>query len=74
MITRYEAILAILSLILGMLSTLTVGIWKARGWVDNLAATDQRLATAIENLTKTTQDQHADNQRRLQRLEDRRRI
>ncbi len=69
MITHFEAILSLLSIIIGLLVSLATGIWKARGWVDRLNATDQRLAEAIETLTRTQQQQHAENQQRFRELE-----
>jgi hypothetical protein len=71
MITRFETLLTLLSLITGLLLTLVTGIWKARGWVDRLNTTDARLADAIDALRVTMQVQHAENQRRLSALERR---
>lgn len=71
-ITHFEAILGLLSVVIGLLVSLVTGIWKARGWVDRLNQTDGRLADAIEALTVTQQTQHAENQRRLAALERRR--
>ena len=71
-ITHFEALVALLSAVVGLLVTLITAIWKARGWVDRLNQTDSRLADAIEALTQTQQTQHAENQRRLLALERRR--
>ena len=71
MITHFEATITLLGVILGMLSTLIAVIWKARGYVDRLNATDGRLADAIDNLRKAQTVQHKDNQRRFERIEDR---
>lgn len=53
MLTRFEALIALLTFILGVLSTLTAVIWKARGWVDQLNTTDARLADSIDALRAT---------------------
>jgi hypothetical protein len=68
-ITHFEATLALLSVVIGMLGTLIAAIWKARGWVDQLNTTDARLADAIDALRTTMQLQHSENQRRLVALE-----
>lgn len=74
MLTRFEALIALLTFILGVLTTMTAVIWKARGWVDRLNTTDARLADSIDALRDTMQLQHAENQRRLVALERRRRL
>lgn len=74
MITRFETTVTLLGVILGMLSTLITVIWKARGYVDRLNTTDGRLADAIENLTRTQQEQHRENQERFARIEKRLRL
>lgn len=57
--------------IIGILSTLTAVIWKARGYVDRLNTTDSRLAQALEDLNTTTRAQHAENRARFERIERR---
>lgn len=69
MITRFEATASLLSIVIGMLVTLIASVWKARGWVDRLNATDGRLATAIEELTKSQQILHQANQERFAAIE-----
>jgi hypothetical protein len=70
-ITHFEATLTLLGVILGVLSTLVAVIWRARGYVDRLNATDGRLADAIDNLRISQESQHQENQRRFERIEDR---
>jgi hypothetical protein len=43
--------------------------WKIKGWVDNVAATDQRLAQYILKLDETLKQSHAENQRRFRSIE-----
>lgn len=69
--TQIEAVVALLAGILGMLVALSTGVWKARGWIDRLNATDSRLADAIEALTKVQAEQHRENQGRFQAIEQR---
>lgn len=69
--TQFEAIIALMSAILGMLIILSTAVWKARGWVDRLNTTDGRLADAIEALTRTQTDQHAENRARFEQIERR---
>lgn len=70
MITHFEAVVALLSGVLGLLAALVTAVWKARGWIDRLNTTDGNLAKAIETLTSTQSDMHAANQRRFQTIED----
>ena len=71
MITQFEATTALLAAIVGILVTLVAAVWKARGWVDRLNTTDGRLADAIEALTRTQQEQHAENKARFTAIERR---
>lgn len=71
MITHFEALIALLSAMLGMLVVLISAVWKARGWVDRLNTTDGNLATAITELTRTQRELHRENQRRFERIEQR---
>lgn len=71
MITHFDATITLLAAILGMLVTLITAVWKARGWVDRLNTTDGRLASAIEALTQTQRQQHAENIRRFESVERR---
>lgn len=71
MITHFEAVIALLSGVLGLLAALVTAVWKARGWIDRLNATDGRLATAIDALTEAQTTMHAANQERFQSIEDR---
>lgn len=71
MITHFEATITLLGVLLGMISTLIAVIWRARGWVDRLNTTDSRLADAIDHLRQSQSQQHRENQRRFERLEDR---
>ena len=71
MITHFEALVALLSAMLGMLVILITAVWKARGWVDRLNTTDGNLANAITELTRTQRDLHQENQRRFERIEQR---
>jgi len=70
-ITHFEATLTLLGVIFGVLSTLVAVIWRARGYVDRLNATDGRLADAIDNLRISQESQHQENQWRFERIEDR---
>ena len=70
--THFQALLAVLTAILGMLVGLSHAIWRFRGWVDRQNATDERIARALENLAQTQQAQHAESRRRLENLERRR--
>ena len=81
MITRYETIITLISVAIGMIATLIGVIWKARGWVDKLAETDkaqgvalEHLATAVDTLSRTMAAQHSENVARFVRLERRGRI
>lgn len=69
MITHFEATITLLGVVIGMLATLVTAVWKARGYVDRLNTTDGRLADAIENLDRTQQDQHRENQERFRQIE-----
>jgi hypothetical protein len=70
-ITHFEATMALLSAAVGMLVTLIVSVWKARGWVDRLNTTDGRLADAIETLASAQREQHAENRERFTAIERR---
>jgi hypothetical protein len=70
-ITHFEATIALLSACIGMLGALIAAVWKARGWVDRLNATDGRLADAIEGLTQVQQQQHRENLARFNVIEGR---
>ena len=69
MLTHFETLITLLGIVIGLLGALVTAIWRARGWVDKLEATDARLATAIESLTRQIES----NERRLAALEIRRR-
>lgn len=69
--TKFEALVAILSLVIGMLGTLIGVVWKARGWIDELRSTDERLARALETLTASQLVQYKETQRRLRTVERR---
>ena len=69
MLTHFETLITLLGIVIGLLGALVTAIWRARGWVDKLEATDARLATAIESLTRQIEA----NERRLAALEIRRR-
>lgn len=71
MITHFAATLTLLGVILGMLTTLIGVVWKSRGYIDRLNETDGRLADAITSLQKSQENQHQENQRRFERIEDR---
>lgn len=71
MITHFETTVVLLSAVIGMLATLIASVWHARGWIDRLNVTDDKLATAIENLAKTQRDLHQENQRRFESIERR---
>jgi flagellar capping protein FliD len=70
-ITHFAATLTLLGVILGMLTTLIGVVWKSRGYIDRLNETDGRLADAITSLQKSQENQHQENQRRFERIEDR---
>jgi hypothetical protein len=70
-ITHFQATLTLLGIIVGMLGALIGVIWKARGYIDRLNETDGRLADAITSLRKSQENQHQENQRRFERIEDR---
>lgn len=69
MITHFEATMTLLATILGMLTALATGIWKARGWIDRLNATDSRLASAITSLDENQRMLHQANQERFRAIE-----
>ena len=69
--THFEATTALLAAIIGMLATLITVVWKARGWVDRLNATDGRLADAIEGLARLQAEQHRENKARFAAIEGR---
>jgi hypothetical protein len=69
MLTHFETLITLLGAVIGLLAALIGTVWRARGWVDQLNATDSRLADAIEALTRTQQQQHAENQARFLALE-----
>jgi flagellar capping protein FliD len=69
--THFAATLTLLGVILGMLTTLIGVVWKSRGYIDRLNETDGRLADAITSLQKSQENQHQENQRRFERIEDR---
>jgi len=69
MITHFEAAVALMAAIVGMLGALTGAVWKARGWVDRLNTTDGKLAAAITDLSETQKILHRENQRRFEALE-----
>lgn len=71
MTTHFAATLTLLGVILGMLTTLIGVVWKSRGYIDRLNETDGRLADAITSLQKSQENQHQENQRRFERIEDR---
>jgi hypothetical protein len=71
MTSHFDAIMALLGIVIGLLSTLITVVWKARGYVDRLNTTDSRLADAIDALRQTQTDQHQANLRRFESLERR---
>jgi predicted PurR-regulated permease PerM len=71
MITHYEATITLLGVIVGMLSTLIMVVWRARGWVDRLNTTDGQLAKAIEDLTRNQRELHQENKKRFEEIEHR---
>lgn len=71
MITHFEATVTLLGVVIGMLGTLVTVVWKARGWIDRLNATDSSLDAAIRALTASQEQQHRENQERFQAIEKR---
>ena len=71
MITHFDALVTLLGIMIGLLSSLALGIWRARGWVDRRTAAEQRLARAIEDLTSAQVTQHRENQARFASIEAR---
>lgn len=71
MITHFEATVTLLGVVIGMLGTLVTVVWKARGWIDRLNATDSALAAAIKSLDENQVRQHRENQERFQAIEKR---
>jgi hypothetical protein len=69
MTSHFDAVIALLGVILGMLATLVSVVWKARGWIDRLNTTDGRLADAIDGLKVSQRDQHRENQERFRQIE-----
>jgi len=70
-VTKFETIITILSLLAGMLATLIATVWRARGWIDRLNATDRELSKAIRALTTSQEQMHRANQERFGRIETR---
>jgi hypothetical protein len=70
-ITHFETTITLMGVLIGWLAALVAGVWRARGWIDKLNTTDARLASAIEALTSTQQDQHRENQARFREIEGR---
>jgi hypothetical protein len=67
--THFEVIVSALSGTIGLLGTLIVVIWRARGYIDRLNTTDSELAIAITELGKTMMIMHRQNQARFSRIE-----
>lgn len=71
MITHFEATVALLSAVIGMLATLIMFVWKGRGWIDRRAQAEDRLASAIEVLAETQERLHRENQKKFRSIERR---
>lgn len=67
--THFEAVITLLGILVGLLTTLISVVWKARGWIDRLNHTDGQLATAIGELTRSQREMHQTNQDRFQAIE-----
>lgn len=72
--THFETLVALLTALVGLLGGLIAVVWRARGYVDRLNATDSELAKAISDLGRTMRMIHRENQNRFTKIERKLRI
>lgn len=70
-LTHFEALISLITGLLGVTTTLTVGVWKLRGAIEKRDETDRKLARAINGLASLQKSQHHENQDRFARIERR---
>jgi hypothetical protein len=73
-VTHFETLVALLAGLSGLLGTLIVVVWRARGYVDRLNTTDSDLAKAIQDLANVSVQMHRENQARFRVIERKLRI
>lgn len=71
MLTRFETLASLLAALIAVASTLVVGVWKLKGWVDRLNQTDEYLVSSVQELTAVTKRQHKENVARIRAVERR---